>query len=96
MDLRHYALNLSELGLQGPDLDLFEMEIEAEWDERASKCLDWWREAPDRLEEGVLADLGELLWLEGFFREREEYERCAVLVAQQARFKSHFPQIFLL
>ena len=95
--IESYAQALaSDLSLDLADLDLFELEVESEWDERALKCLEWWGSSPDLLEQGVNADLRELLWLEEFFLDREEYERCAILVKVQARFKSNFPHLFLI
>ena len=92
--LEQYVGSLvNSLSLEPADLDLFELEVESEWDERALKCWEWWGSAPDLLEHGVHAELGELLWMERFFRDREEYERCAILVEVQCRFKQHFPQL---
>lgn len=82
------------LGLEPADLDLFEMALEQEFAGRVAKSIDWFRRDPDRLLLELKEHLEDLQWLEKYFLEREEYERCRVLVQQQALVRAQFPKHF--
>jgi hypothetical protein len=88
--LTTYALELVELDNDPAGLDLFEWEIEEEWLQRAHTIDSYFSETPaDRLHWAGL-ELQELRWLESFFLQREDYEKCARLLALQTSWRSKF------
>lgn len=88
--LTTYALELGELDNDPAGLDLFEWEIEEEWLQRARSIDSYFSERPDERLHCARLELEEIRWLEGFFLEREDYEKCARLLTLQVGWRSRF------
>lgn len=71
------------LGLETPDLDLFDLGLEQEFAERVAKGVELFSQSPDRLLQELEEILSDLHWLEGYFAAREEYERCLIVQSQR-------------
>lgn len=74
---------ITELSLDPPDLDLFEMAIEEEFADRVAKSVDFFQQDPEKLALDLHDHLSDLVWLESFFAHREEYERCLIIQSQR-------------
>ncbi len=74
---------ITELSLDQPDLDLFEMAIEEEFADRVAKSVDFFQSDPEKLALDLHDHLSDLIWLESFFAHREEYERCLIIQSQR-------------
>lgn len=85
-----YALELGELDNDPAGLDLFEWEIEEEWLQRAHTIDSYFSERPAERLYWARLELEEMRWLEGFFLEREDYEKCARLLALQVEWRHKF------
>lgn len=71
------------LGLDRPDLDLFDMALEEEFSLRLGLAVDLYQNLPERLLPELEEMLWELGWLETRFVAAEEYERAAIAQAQR-------------
>jgi len=74
---------ITELSLDQPDLDLFEMAIEEEFADRVAKSHDFFQQDPEKLALDLRDHLSDLQWLESLFAQREEYERCLIIQSQR-------------
>lgn len=88
--LTTYALELVELDNDPAGLDLFEWEIEEEWLQRAHTIDSYFSKTPEYRLHWARFELQEIRWLEGFFLQREDYEKCARLLALQTSWCSRF------
>ena len=71
------------LTLDPADLDLFEMVVEEEFADRVAKSVDFFQQDPEKLALDLRDHLSDLQWLESFFVQREEYERCLIIQSQR-------------
>jgi hypothetical protein len=90
-ELYYWANSLtSDLGLDPADVDLFALEIESEWELRAARLEEYYAFEPELLRAEAQLELDDLVWLEEFFLQREEYERCSVLLGVQRSWRERF------